>query len=265
MYEELYERLPDAGAYLERIGLGGEEIKPDLSALDRLVHAHLTHVPFEDMEPWGTGNCPDLAVKALFDKIVLRRRGGYCFELNSLFYAFLKELGFDVYMVMAHVMAERAELPPPCHCCVICSFEGEKYFCDVGYGGAVPDGGVKLSGESRHGFRLERSGIFYRVINEKNGCEELRFKDVPIAPVELIPMNYYISQGATSPFRNQLHLNLRLEDGSVSVVDHVFKLRHSGQLEERRIDIADVPAILEEYFGIPSGGIKLRELGPFPG
>lgn len=263
MYEELYERIPDTERYLERIGLGGERLKPDRAGLDRLIHAQLTHIAFEDMDVWGRGECPSLGIKALFEKIVLRRRGGYCFELNSLFHALLRELGYECYMVAAHVMAGRCEMGPPAHCAIICEAEGEKLFCDVGYGGAVPDGGLSFSGESRFGFHLERDGGYMKLINAKNGSCEICFKDVAIAPVELIPMNYYISQKPDSPFRNVLHLNLRLENGSVSLVDHEFKLRRGIERLERYIESAELPDILEEYFDIPAAEVTLRDIGPF--
>lgn len=265
MYEELYERIPDVSAYMERIGLAGERINTDREGLDRLIHAQLTHIAFEDMDVWGRGECPDLGIGALFDKIVLRRRGGYCFELNSLFCALLKELGFEAYMVAAHVMAERDFLPPPSHCAVVCVVDGRKLFCDVGFGGPVPDGSLGFDGERRFGFLLERNGLFWELYFGKDGersCQ-LCFKDVPADPVELIPANYYISQNTDSPFRNVLHVNLRLPKGSASIVDHEFKLRLGGEREERYIEAADIPAILEEYFGIPASEVTLRDIEPF--
>ncbi len=264
MYEKLYERLPDTEAYLQRIGLSGTEIKADRESLDRLVHAQLCHVPFENMDVWGRGECPSLEVEALFNKIVLRRRGGYCFELNSLFNALLKNLGFDTYMVIAHVMAGREELGPPAHCAVICTIGGEKLFCDVGYGGPVPDGALSLSGESSFDFYLERDGLYMKLINESTGVMELCFKDVPADSVELVPLNFNISQSPTSPFRHQLHMNLRLDNGSVSVVDHAFKLRRGEERVEKYIEARELPDILEEYFGIPASEAPLREIGEFP-
>lgn len=262
MYEDLYERLPDAEAYLERIGLERGDISTDTQGLDRLIHAQLTHIPFDDMDVWGRGDCPSLSVKALFEKIILRRRGGYCFELNSLFHALLRELGFDAYLVAAHVMAGREEIYPPSHCAIVCTLDGEKFFCDVGYGGPVPDGALSFCGESRFGFRLEREGLYMKLINEKSGLCKICFKDVPVANVELLPMNYYISQKPDSPFRNILHLNLRLENGSVSIVDHEFKLRRGDERVENYVNLNDLPALLEEYFGIPADTVPLREIGP---
>ncbi|MBE7016914.1 MAG: arylamine N-acetyltransferase [Ruminococcaceae bacterium] len=261
MYEELYERIPDAAAYMERIGLGGVELKNDRESLDRIIYSHLTNVPFENIDCWAMGKCPELGIKKLFDKIVTRRRGGWCFELNSLLNAFLRELGFETYMVAANVMAGREEIHPPAHCVIVCIIEGKKYLCDVGYGGSVPFGALSFSGESRFGFHLEKDGFYIKLINEFSGREEIRFKDIPAAAVELIPMNYYISQLSTSPFRNQIRVNLRLRDGSAGIIEHEFKMRRGEERIEKFIDTKDLPDILEKYFGISEEGLVLREIG----
>ena len=110
MYEELFAPIPDPEAYKERIGLGGVELKADIESLNRIIASHLTHVAFENLDTWGRGVAPDIRINYLFDKIVKNKRGGWCFELNSLMNAFLHKLGFETYMVVSHVMAGREEL-----------------------------------------------------------------------------------------------------------------------------------------------------------
>ena len=259
MYEGLYERLPDAGAYLRRIGLKEGEIKPDRKGLDTLVHAQLTHVPFENLDPWGGGICPSLEIKSLYEKIVLRRRGGYCFELNSLFNALLKSLGYDSHLVAVHIMAGRNEMGPACHCAAVCSIDGERYFCDVGYGGPVPDGGLSFSGEERFGFRIEKCGEWIKLINLREGREEMRFRDTYIEPTELHPANYYMACSPNSPFRNNLHMNLRLENGSVSIIDSEFRLRRGAERRDEPLELSGLPEIIEEFFGIPACEAELRK------
>lgn len=261
MYNKLYEPLPDLQAYLKRIGLSEQELRCDRESLDRLIRAHLTCIPFENLDAWAWGKSPVLDMEGLFNKIILHRRGGWCFELNSLFNALLRALGFDSYMVAAHVMADREVMGPPFHCCVVCSLGGEKYFCDVGYGGAVPFGGLKFSGESGWGFHIEQAGLYTRLVNESRAWTEILFKDVPVSPTELVSPNYYMAENPTSPFRTRLYLNLRLENGSVGLIEHEFKLKRGEQRLERYIESGEVAEILEEHFGISSDGIPLREIG----
>ena len=84
MFDEYYAPLPDLGAYLARIGLAGLEPRQDLETLTRVMEAHVQAVPFENLDACLGHRAPDLTVAGLFDKVVTRRRGGWCHELNGL-------------------------------------------------------------------------------------------------------------------------------------------------------------------------------------
>ena len=90
----------------------------------------------------------------------------YQLKTESQRQSFLKEMGFECYMAAANVIAGRDEMFPPAHCVIVCILEGEKYLCDVGYGGTVPFGALSFSGESRFGFHLENDGSYIKLINE---------------------------------------------------------------------------------------------------
>jgi len=263
MYEELYAPLPDLPAYLERIGLKDETPAPTAAWLDRLVHAQLLHIPFDSMDVWGRGDCPSLAIEDLFDKIVRRHRGGYCFELNSLFCSFLKAVGFDAYVVIVCLTGGRDFIPPPAHCAVICVIDGEKYFCDVGFGGAVPDGCVKFDGAVYHGYRIvaEDSFTILELTEGKAPGRIMYFHDVPALPVELVPLNYHVSQRPGSIFQALLNVNLRLADGSAALSGRTFRYRTATESIEREIrDHDDLRELLPKYFGIPANDPPLRAL-----
>ena len=89
-------------AYLARLGLGCEA--PSLSYLSRLVEHHLERIPFENVE-LVLGGTPDLASRALRAKLLDRRRGGHCVELNGLFSELLAKLGFAVRLLACRVLA----------------------------------------------------------------------------------------------------------------------------------------------------------------
>ena len=264
MYEELYAPLPDVGAYLARIGLPADR-RPEPTAewLDKLVHAQLVHIPFDAMDVWGRSDCPSLAIEDLFQKIIVRRRGGYCFELNSLFCAFLKALGYDAYLVVVRLVGGRDFVPPPAHCAVVCVIDGEKYFSDVGYGGPVPDGCVRFGGAVAHGYRIGSCGSFttLELTEGEQAGRVMLFHDVPAEPVDMIPLNFHVSQRPDSFFQMMLNLNLRLEDGSVSIFKRSFHL-HTASEEIRRDvrDLDDLRELLPRYFGIPADDPPLREL-----
>jgi N-hydroxyarylamine O-acetyltransferase len=87
-------------SYLNRIGCSGAR-EPTLDTLRQLHLAHVSSVPFENLDIPRRPIVLDEA--ALFAKIVGRRRGGFCYELNGLFAALLRELGFRVTLLSARV------------------------------------------------------------------------------------------------------------------------------------------------------------------
>ena len=122
-----------AKAYLERIGYKGQ-VQKDEKTLNRLIRSHLERVPFENLDVCDLGKIPSLEEEALFEKIVARRRGGYCFELNTLLQALLQALGYTVYPVAVRVLWNREFFPPVSHMALVVPFADRKYLCDVGYG-----------------------------------------------------------------------------------------------------------------------------------
>ena len=93
MYEEYYAAVPDIDAYLARIGIH-ERKEPTLSWLNEILWEHQLHVPFENISEYDEKAEVPLGISRLYEKIVLHRRGGYCFELNGLLLKVLQELGY---------------------------------------------------------------------------------------------------------------------------------------------------------------------------
>ena len=90
----------DVERYLQRIDYSGPTV-PTLETLSALHQAHLLAVPFENLDI-HLGRAIVLDEEALYDKIVERRRGGFCYELNGLFAALLRALMLEkaVYEVI---------------------------------------------------------------------------------------------------------------------------------------------------------------------
>lgn len=95
-------RVYPATATKPHIPTTPDTFKPSLDALAHLQMQHLLTVPFENLSVMHREPIA-LTTANLFDKIVRRRRGGFCYELNSLFAALLKGLGFQVQMLSAQV------------------------------------------------------------------------------------------------------------------------------------------------------------------
>ena len=248
-------------AYLDRIGFTGP-VELTLQTLNRLIQAHLTHVPFEALDVWGVGACPSLELQDLYKKVIVDRRGGYCFELNTLFRKLLNALGFDAYQVIASLLDENGQAAPPAHNVILCMINGQTYFVDVGFGGPVPFGALKLNSE-QDGFSVFYEDGFYIFSRTEDGKlrPALRFRDVPAELCELIPLNFYISQRPDVHFRNRILVNQRQPDGSVyTLIGEEFKITDCGGVQSQPVDtIEQVKHILQQYFSIDPTTAQLRK------
>ena len=107
----------------------------NLQALRDLHLLHLQHIPYENLDVFCHQGVR-LDVQTLTRKILLRRRGGYCFEQNGLFLMALTALGFKCHANMARVHRNRPEPGGRTHHINMVELEGRTWICDVGFGGS---------------------------------------------------------------------------------------------------------------------------------
>src|SRR6186997_1561759 len=123
--------------YLDRVSYTGPT-EATLDVLGALVAAHNRAIPFENLDPLMGVPVADLRPEALIDKLVLRRRGGYCFEQNGVMAYVLSHLGFGVDVCGGRVvwMNTSGELPAQTHQTLAVTVPGEdgRYLVDVGFG-----------------------------------------------------------------------------------------------------------------------------------
>jgi N-hydroxyarylamine O-acetyltransferase len=122
----------NAATYLERINYRGA-LAPTADTLRQLQLAHLMSVPFENLSIHA---CEPIVLddELLFAKVVMRRRGGFCYELNGLFAWLLRSLGFRVTMLAAEVMNARGEWGLPFDHMVLLVALEDRWLVDVGFG-----------------------------------------------------------------------------------------------------------------------------------
>ena len=119
--------------YLARIKCSFEA-EPSLRYLTKLHRQHIYSIPFENLDNF-IGNQVLLDIKKIFEKVVIRRRGGFCFELNGLFHQLLVGLGYQVELVSARVFHDQNKIGPEFdHMAIVAMVEGQRYLLDVGYG-----------------------------------------------------------------------------------------------------------------------------------
>ena len=121
--------------YLDLLGVDVAGRPADLELLRELQVAHLIAVPFDNLDVFHRRGA-DTDVAGSVAKIVERRRGGWCFELNGAFGWLLRELGFEVTYVSCRVHLDSGWGPELDHCAVVVRLDGEPWFVDVGFGDA---------------------------------------------------------------------------------------------------------------------------------
>lgn len=260
LFDPLYAPLPDSRSYLQRIGLDPIK-KADKETLDALVLAHQRSVPFENLDVYDAETELSLSIPALYDKVVTRRRGGYCFELNAAFMALLQSLGYDCYAVAVRVVTNVTRFMPLTHRATIVTIDGVRHFCDVGFGGPSPQSALLLDEESEQQsgstvFRFdkdENGTVISRIIDgEKENI--LRFMDTPCDPVDFLALNEYQSKSRYSMFKNSRICNLLTSTGVITLSDRTLKIHCGDIVEEKDLETEDeLRAAIKEHFGIEAG------------
>jgi len=123
------------GHYLSALGL--QRAAPSMALLKDIMRLHLATFPFASIGP-RLGESLPLDLPSLHDRIVVRKRGGYCFEQNGLAYEVLEELGFSVTLMMARVLLRNPVHPGLTHRFTMVNLGAEKYIVDVGFGPLGP-------------------------------------------------------------------------------------------------------------------------------
>jgi N-hydroxyarylamine O-acetyltransferase len=248
--------------YLDRVGLEAAP-PPTLAGLSALHRAHAGAIPFENLDIL-LGRPIRLDLPALVGKLVDGRRGGYCFEQNSLFAAVLAALGFPVTPLGARVRLGGRSDSARTHMLLSVRAEDRDWICDVGFGG----GGLweplslESSGEVRQGgwrFRLVEDGR-ERVLQSlsREGWRDLYgFTLEPQLPIDYVVANHYTSTHPDSKFTQMPVAQRTRADGADVLRGDLVQSLKPG---EAPVDSAapkgdDLLALLRTRFGLdfPAG------------
>lgn len=245
-----------SAAYLERIAYRGS-LEPTADTLRELQLAHLIAVPFENLSIHA-GEPVVLDDTALFEKVVMRRRGGFCYELNGLFAALLRSLGFRVSMLSASAVGAGGAYGPPFdHMALLVTLD-ERWLADVGFGDSFREAlridtrAVQVQGD--HAYRIdEEHGRL--TVSEREGAGEwrgqYRFTLEPYTYPDYADMCRYHQTSPQSPFTRQRICSRATPDGRVTLSGTRLIITAGGQRRERELHGNDAyAAALREHFGI---------------
>jgi N-hydroxyarylamine O-acetyltransferase len=251
----------DVDAYLDRLGLD-RPARADVDSLRELHERHLTTVPFENLDV-HLGERIEFTEDALFDKIVRRRRGGVCYELNAAFALLLRELGFEVSLLAAKPYDEGRGFGWPFEHLALRVDLGEPWLADIGVGRFI-----------RHPLRMNARGVQhdpegeFRVVDAadgdldviQNGTLKFRLETRARQLSEFTPTWWWHSTSPDSFIGKQPLCAITTPNGRVVLMGDRLIETVGGERVERILD--DDREILEVYrtrFGVSLDRLPARD------
>ncbi len=258
----------DIHDYLKRINYRGS-LEPTSETLQVLHEAHLLTVPFENLSI-HYGQPIVLQEDALFDKIVRRRRGGFCYELNGLFAWLLHQLGFGVTLLSAGVYSNSTDhfSPDFDHLTLLVHQPaGTDWLADVGFGDSFRRPlrlEAELAQEEGDGrvYRLHRDADerdkdtkhdywILQQLNDGQWQSQYRFTLQPRELIDFTERCIYQQTSPTSHFTQQRICSLATPTGRVSLSDlRLITTLHGERKEHMLMDQEEYASALTEHFGI---------------
>ncbi|KHO28094.1 arylamine N-acetyltransferase [Mycolicibacterium setense] len=263
----------DLAAYFDRIGYQGRA-SADAETLRNVVAAHGRSIPFENLDPLLGVPVSDLSAQALGDKLITRRRGGYCYEHNGLLGYALDELGYGVERLAGRVVWMKepdAPLPALTHnvLAVTVPDEAGRFLVDVGFGGQTLSSPIRLHAgavqQTRHEpYRLLELPTLnepeYELAAQVRGQWQplYRFTTAPQPRIDLEVGSWYVSTHPGGVFVVGLTAALVTDDARFNLRGRNLAIHSRGNTERIRFDTAaQVLEALTERFGI-----NLSDLDP---
>ncbi|MET9605539.1 arylamine N-acetyltransferase [Streptomyces sp. NPDC006512] len=269
----------DLDAYLTRIGLGAGgpeedgtgggagagsrpgvgELRPDLETLYAVHRAHTASIVFESLDVL-LGRPVALDVKGLEDKLVHDRRGGYCYEQNSLLAAALERIGFEVSARGARNRTRGDSLLAVTHAVLVVTVDGEPWLCDAGFGYQGPREPVPLA---RPGREIRQGAWTFRVREEEDGILVLSalragawrdlyaFSPQRYHPVDYVVLNHYSSTHPLSSFVGRILVQLPGDAVRQTLVgSELTRLYPDGRTERENVAPEELIGVLDREFGL---------------
>ena len=243
--------------YLARIGYAGPR-SASLDTFEAVHRAHAQTIPFENLDPL-LGRPVRLDARALQQKLVRERRGGYCFEHNTLFSHALKALGFHVTGLAARVMWNQppGAVTPRGHMLLLVDLDDRAYIADVGFGAQTLTGPLRLQqgivqATPHEPFKLVRVGgdfVLHTFIHDQwRALYRFDLQEQFLPDYEV--SSWYLSNHPESHFvrgltaaRPEVNRRFALRNADLTV-HHL-----SGETERRRLTTAaELRATLENVF-----------------
>lgn len=207
-------------AYFDRIGYRGSRV-PSLDLLNNITLAHVRNIPFENLDIL-LGKNIDISLDSVFEKLIIQKRGGYCFEQNGLLLSVLNKLGFEVTPISARVRLDKPRdfIPPRTHVFLRVELSGDTWFTDVGVGGVSLTSAIQLikntEQKTNHETRrivFENNKYFHQILFPNGWVDVCEFTLEEMPEIDRVLANWYTSNHPNSHFKDRLIVARAGEDG----------------------------------------------------
>ncbi|MGN6651627.1 arylamine N-acetyltransferase family protein [Trinickia sp.] len=246
--------------YLHRIDYTGTP-KADIETVERMMRRHLFSVPFENLDVQA-GKIVSLVPEDIVEKIVGRKRGGYCYEVNGLFAMALEALGIPYQFVAARPMFYPARRPRT-HMALVLTLGDERWLCDLGFGSYGIRAPMRLDAldieiaQDDDTFMMTLGDDGFYVLRAKvdgQWTNQYAFDLSPQEWVDFVPANYLNSTHPEAIFVRMTVAVLMTEAGRKILGGDSLKIVEHGRTEKRTVAPNELAGILAREFGLTMPG-----------
>lgn len=224
--------------YFERIGLPRDiKIEKTELFLKALQFAHVTSVPYENLDILDEKEL-SLEWEDLYEKIVTRGQGGYCFEINGAISYILKKLGFEVKNYFARYLRGESEIPVRRHRVLAVTAEEGIFICDAGIGEKAPRLPLLLKegliqnqcGESYRFDKDEQLGWVLSDLHHGEWRRFFSFTEEEQLDKDYSHASFWCEKHPASPFNKSPMIAMKTADGRKTIDGNVFKVFSGDEL-----------------------------------
>jgi len=242
--------------YFSRIAYHGNT-NTDIATLTEIMRCQLFSVPFENLDVQA-GKIVSLVPEDIVEKILLRKRGGYCYEVNGLFAMALQELGVPHTFAAARPMIYPVRRPKT-HLVIIAEVDGEKWLFDLGFGSNsirkpmrldLLDIEVKQDAEMFMLTKTDVNKYLLKAFAEGQWTDQYEFDPYPQEWIDFVPANYLNSTHPDTIFVKKLLVVLHNPTGRNILIGDTLKSVINGVTTKQFVSSENRAAILAGTFGL---------------
>ena len=246
----------DLHQYLARIGFEGQA-QADIHTVRNMMRCQLFTVPFENLDVLA-GKVVSLVPEDIVDKIVTRKRGGYCYEVNGLFAMALDALGIAYQFVAARPMFYPVRRPKT-HMALVLTLDNEQWLCDLGFGSYGIRAPIALTCLNQD---IAQDSDLFRLTGDEHGnfrvqawCDstwanQYEFNLSPQEWIDFSPANYLNSTHPDAVFVQKLLIVLHNPSGRKILFGQVLKTIENGVSRQDVLSAQQTTSVLLHEFGL---------------